>query len=191
MNLNARPTNRRTRIISRVLAFAILAAAFVLLPAIALADSNVAYTISGTTSDGGTFSGTIDFDTNTTTGVTTLVNTTLNFDGTTFSCGGPTSNQCTVFDPFGTDYFQALSGFSALVLNWNTFNFAAPPSTFNFTGGYCINCSFGSYDMITGGQASQINAPEPGTWILLSAGLVGLLAIATRRRNAVLATSRL
>ena len=182
MNLNAAPQRSRgTGIISRVVALAILAAAFILLPAVTLADSNSAYAISGTLSNGGTFSGTIDFDTNTATGVTTLVESNFTVGGTSFACAGPASNLCTVYDPFATDYFQDLAGSALVVLDWSSFDFGAPPSSFNFTGGYCMNCAAGAFALINGGEATQIPTPEPSTWLLLAAGLFAVAVISRRR----------
>jgi hypothetical protein len=181
VNLNAAPqSNLRRGIISRGLAFAVLAAAFILLPTVALADSSSAYSISGTTSDGGTFSGNLDFDTNSS-GVTALVSSEFTVDGTSFSCDGATSNLCTVYDPFGMSYFQDLAGNALVVLTWSDFDFGAPPPSFAFAGGYCINCAAGSFALINGGEATQIATPEPSTWLLLAAGLFAVALLSRRR----------
>lgn len=181
MNFNAASQqNLRRGLISRGLAFAVLAAAFILLPAVTLADSSSAYSISGTTSSGGTFSGNLDFDTDSS-GVTTLISSDFTVDGTSFSCDGAASNLCTVYDPFGTSYFQDLAGNALVVLTWSDFDFGAPPSSFDFSGGYCINCAAGSFALINGGEATQIATPEPSTWILLAAGLFAVALISRRR----------
>ena len=54
----------RTGIVTRLLALAIFAAMFVLLPNTARADSTATYNFSGTLASGGTFSGTLEFDQN-------------------------------------------------------------------------------------------------------------------------------
>jgi hypothetical protein len=186
VNFTAAPqSNRRQRLFARVLALAILAAAFMLLPAVTLADSNSAYSISGTLTNGSSFTGTIDFDTNTSTGVTTLVSSDFTVGGTSFSCDGASSNLCTVYDPFGTSFFQDLAGSALVVFTWSDFDFGAPPSSFAFTGGYCINCAAGSFALINGGEATQIPTPEPSTWLLLAAGLFALALISRRRSIAV------
>ena len=98
-------TLRQTRFV-RVLAFAAVAALSLLLPARAHADSNTTYDFSGTLSNGTSFSGVLDFDTNSS-GVTTLVNSDFTIGGVSFSCNGAVSNTCTVQNAGVLDYFQA------------------------------------------------------------------------------------
>ena len=135
---NLTQLHNRTALLVRGFALGVLASAFALLPNVAQADSNNAYQISGTLASGGTFSGTLDYSYNSKTGQTVLTNSKFTVDGTSFSCNGLTGgNQCLVFDPFGTDYFQVLSGNTLIVLDWSAFNLAGKfPSTINFVGGY-------------------------------------------------------
>ena len=86
-----------------------------------------------------------------------------------------------MYDPFATDYFQDLAGSALVVLDWSSFDFGAPPSSFNFTGGYCMNCVAGAFALINGGEATQIPTPEPSTWLLLAAGLFAVAVISRRR----------
>ncbi len=165
---------------ARVFAFAAIAALFLLLPARAHADSNTTYDFSGTLSNGTTFSGVLDFDTNSS-GVTTLVNSNFNIGGISFSCNGASSNTCIVQNAGFSEYFQALSGGSLVVLSWAPFNFLNPPANFSFNGGYCLNCSGGGIFIVTGGSATA--TPEPATWLLLAFGIFAV-AILARRKSA-------
>ena len=166
----ANPSRRRT-LLTRGLIFAALAVLLAVLPAVAHADSNTTYDISGTLSNGSSFSGVLDFDTNSG-GVTTLVNSTLTMGGITFTCNGASSNTCTVEDAGIFQYFQALSGSSLLVLTWNPINFLNPPANFSFNGGYCMNCSAGGTYTVTGGGG--VAAPEPSALAFLVIGLFAL-----------------
>jgi hypothetical protein len=172
--------NRNHNPFARVFAFAAIAALFLLLPARAHADSNTTYDFSGTLSNGSSFSGVLDFDTNAS-GVTTLVNSNFTVGGVSFSCNGASSNTCIVENAGSSDYFQALSGGSLVVLSWAPFNFLNPPANFSFNGGYCMNCSGGGIFIVTGGGATA--APEPATWLLLAFGLFAV-AILFKRKSA-------
>jgi hypothetical protein len=175
----------RTTLFARVFALALLASVFAMLPTSAHADSNNAYQISGTTASGGTFSGTLDFSHNSAADQTVLINSNFTVDGHSFTCNGLTGgNQCIVFDPSGTEYFEVLSGSTLALLEWSGFNLNGTfPSTFNFTGGYLEPMGGGSLDYVTGGTATIVPTPEPSAVFLLGAGLLGLVALSWRRFN--------
>ena len=177
--------NRTARLV-RVCAIALLATAFALLPTVAHADSNNAYTVTGTTQSGGTISGNLDFQYSSATTQTTLINSNFTMDGISFSCNGLTGgNQCVVFTVGGYDYFQVLNGPYIALIDWNAFNLAGTfPSSFNLTNGYFENMPTYIKDGVTGGSANFVTTPEPSAIFLLGAGLVGLLALSRRRVNA-------
>jgi hypothetical protein len=160
--------SRSRKIFTRGLIFAALAALLAFVPSAARADSNTTYDISGTLSNGSMFSGSLDFDTNSS-GDTAIVNSTFTVGGIAFTCDGLSSNTCNVVDTPSFAYFQALSGGSLVVLTWSPINFLNPPANFNFTGGYCMNCSAGGTFTITGG--SGVAAPEPSALAFLVIGL--------------------
>jgi PEP-CTERM motif len=182
--LNVTLHRTRTATLAKVLALALLASAIVLLPSAARADSNNAYQVSGTLASGGTFSGTLDFQYNSITNQTTLINSNFTVDGVSYSCNGLTGgNQCVVFDPAGTDYFQVVNGNNLVLLKWTAFNPAGPyPSTLNFVGGYVQIVNVKTTDTIIGGTGKYVTAPEPSALLMLGAGLLGLLAVSSRRR---------
>jgi hypothetical protein len=176
-----RPTNEirpKPSLLARLLVFAAVAAIFALAPSVAHADSNTTYNFAGTMSNGLSFTGTLDFDT--VGGVTSLVDTTINLAGLTFTCDGASSNLCLVQNSGFSQYFQTLDGSALFLLSWNPVNFNNPPSTLTFNGGYCMNCAVGTVLIVTGGTATV--APEPETIMLLAAGLVALIG-ATRRKR--------
>ena len=177
--------HKPTALLVRIFALAVLAFAFAMLPNVAHADSNGAYQISGTLASGGTFSGTLDFSYSSATGQTVLTNSNFKVDGISYSCNGVTGgNQCLVFDPFGVDYFQVLSGTNLVVLDWVPFSSpGAFPSTINFTGGYVDVFGVKLTDTVTGGTGSYVATPEPSALFLLGAGLLGLIALSRRRLN--------
>jgi PEP-CTERM motif len=177
--------HKQTSLLVRAFALVVLASAFAMLPNVAYADSNNAYQISGNLASGGTFSGTVDFSYNSGTGQTVITNSNFTVDGTQFSCNGLTGgNQCLVYDPFGVDYFQVLSGDTLVVLDWRAFNLAGTfPSTINFVGGYVTLLGVKQLDTITGGTGSYVAAPEPSALFLLGVGLLGLIALSRRRLN--------
>ena len=185
MKLNVTRIQKRTRVFARVFALALLVSAFAMLPTVAHADSNNAYQINGTLASGGTFSGTLDFSYNSATGQTVLTNSNFTVDGTSYSCNGLTAgNQCIVYDPVGTEYFEVESGNTLTVLEWNGFNLAGTfPSTINFTGGYVEIVGVKLTDTVTGGTGSYFATPEPSALFLLGAGLLGLVALSRRRFN--------
>lgn len=167
----------------RVVAAMVLAAAFVLLPVTARADSTATYLISGTLASGGTYSGTIELDHSTSTGLTTLINSNLTVDGLAFSCNGQTGgNQCLVFAPVGPDFFQVLDGGHLFLLEWNGINLAGPyPSTLTFITGYCTTCSGSGNDAVSGGTGTFVAAPENSTIVLFGAGLLAIVLLSRRR----------
>ena len=175
----------RPGIITRILAIALLATAFVMLPTIARADSTATYDISGSLASGGTFSGTLEFDQSGST--LQLINTSFTLDGLSFACNGATSNLCTVYDPFGTSWVNIQGSGAIVVLQWldSNFNISNPPASFPFLGGYCMSCGTAGPDMITSGIATNVSAPEPAQWLLLALGLCTLAVFSRHRSNSL------
>jgi len=170
----------RPGITIRILSLAAIAAVFVLLPNAARADSTATYDVSGTLTTG-TFSGTLEFDQSGST--LQLINSSITMDGQTFSCSGATSNNCTVYDPFALSYVTMLGDGSLALFNWldSSFDISNPPASFDFLGGYCFNCGVAGYNYITSGQANNVTAPEPASFMLLAAGILGLALLSRRR----------
>jgi hypothetical protein len=178
-------TRNLTTRFAKVFALGLLAFAFAMLPTAAHADSTHEYQISGTTASGGTISGTLEFDYNSSTNQTVLINSNYTVDGKSYSCNGLTNgNQCIVFDPFGTEYFGAMSGTTFALIEWNGFalNGTYPP-TFNLIGGYVEPFGGGSWDYVTGGTATYVPTPEPGALLLLGAGILCVAGLSLRRMN--------
>jgi PEP-CTERM motif len=173
------PHRSRTGFVTRVLALTIFAAMFMLLPNTARADSTATYDISGTLASGGTFSGTIEFDQSGST--LQLINSSFTLDGSSYTCGGASSNTCTVFDPVPFSWATIQGSSSLVVFQWlnSSFNISNPPASFNFIGGYCLGCGPG-LDFLTSGQATAVSTPEPASWLLLAAGLLGLALLSRR-----------
>lgn len=169
----------------RLRAFAafVLVAALVLLPATAHADSTATYQVSGTFASNGTYSGTIELDHSTSTGLTTLINTNLTVDGLSFSCNGQTGgNQCLVYAPSGPDYFQVLDGSHLFLLEWSGINLAGPyPPALTFITGYCMACSGAGSDWVTGGTGTYVATPENSTVLLFGVGLLAIVLLSRRR----------
>jgi hypothetical protein len=182
--LNAAATKNHAGII-RIFAIALLAAAFVLLPAATRADSTATYDISGSLVSGGTFSGVMEFDQNGST--LQLINTSFTLDGISFSCSGASSNTCQVFDPFGLSFVSVGQSGPNVVFTWldSNFNILNPPSSFPFLGGYCTGCGFFGVDAFLGGTATQVPSPEPGAFLMLGLGLAALALLSRRQLRAV------
>lgn len=176
------PHRSQTGFVTRVLALTIFGAMFMLLPNTARADSTATYDISGTLASGGTFSGTIEFDENGST--LQLINSSFTLDGNTFTCGGSSSNTCTVFDPGPFSWATIQGSPSLVVFQWldSSFNISNPPATFSFLGGYCLGCGIG-LDLIASGQATVVATPEPASRLLLAVGILGLALLYSRRSN--------
>lgn len=113
------------------------------------------------------------------------INSNFTVDGKSRTCNGLTGgNQCVVFNPFGTEYFEVVSGSNLALLDWTGINlYGTFPATFNFVGGYVDRLGGGSVDYVTSGTATIIPTPEPSALFLPGAGLSGLLALARRRFN--------
>jgi hypothetical protein len=173
----------------RVFAGLMLATAFVLLPMTARADSTATYQVSGTLASGGTYSGTIELDHSTSTGLTTLINSNLTADGISFSCNGQTgANQCLVYSPTGPDYFQVLDGSHLFLLEWDQINLAGPyPPTLTFFTGYCTTCSGSGNDWVSGGTGTYVATPENSTILLVGVGLLAILLLSRRISSSQLA----
>ena len=181
-SLTTTPACSRTGILIRVLVLTLFEAVLILLPSTAHADSTATYNISGTLASGGTFSGTIEFDENGST--LQLINSSFTLDGNTFTCGGSSSNTCTVFDPGPFSWATIQGSPSLVVFQWldSSFNISNPPATFSFLGGYCLGCGIG-LDLIASGQATVVATPEPASRLLLAVGILGLALLYSRRSN--------
>jgi len=178
----------------------LVVAAVAFWPATAHADTYIDYTVNGTFDSGGTLSGTFTLDTtNSTISAANLV-----ADGVDFTCPDVLSNGCYVYTTLdGGVSAGFLTGSSAsqfLMLTWPD---SANPSGFSLTtqvygetvGSYCQGCaSAGSQDFLASGSAidappgtddgngNPTSTPEPGTWLLLLAGLAGMGFLGLRRR---------
>ncbi len=165
----------------RVFAAMLIAAAFILLPSAARADSTATYQVSGTLASG-TYSGTIELDH--TSSSTTLINSSLTVDGISFSCNGATSNDCIVYTSSnGSAFFQVQDGSALFVLEWDGISLAGPyPSTLTFTTGYCTSCSGAGSDWVEdGGTGTLVATPENATILLFAVGLLGIFLLSRRR----------
>ncbi len=182
---NSNATRNHTGIIFRIFAVALLAAAFILLPAAARADSTATYDISGSLVSGGTFSGSFTFDQSGST--LQLIDTAFTMDGLSFGCSGAVSNTCQVFDPFGISYVSIGQSGPNAVFTWldSGFNFQNPPASFNFLGGYCTGCGFFGVDLFVGGTATKVTGPEPGELLMLGLGLAALALLSRRQLRSV------
>jgi hypothetical protein len=178
---NSTSTPRRGGIVARVVALALLAGTLIMLPTVARADSTASYDISGTLASGGTFNGVVEFDQSGST--VQLINTSFTMDGQSFGCSGASSNICTVYDPFGVSFVNIQAPQTLAVFTWldGSFDISNPPPSFNFLGGYCLDCGFFGVDFITSGTATAVTAPEPAPSILLGIGLATLALISRRR----------
>lgn len=181
---NSTATKNHTGIIARIFAVALLAAAFILLPAAARADSTATYNISGSLVSGGTFSGVMEFDQSGST--LQLINTSFTLDGISFACSGAASNTCQVFDPFGVSFVSIGQSGPNVVFNWldGNFNILNPPSSFPFLGGYCTGCGPIGIDLFVGGTAAKVTGPEPGALLMLGFGLAALALLSRRQLRA-------
>jgi hypothetical protein len=173
--------SNHTGIFTRIFAVALLAAAFILLPAAARADSTATYDISGSLLSGGTFSGVMEFDQSGST--LQLINTSFTLDGESFACSGAASNTCIVFDPFGVSFVSVGQNGPNVVFTWldNNFNILNPPSSFPFLGGYCTGCGPIGVDIFLGGTATQVPAPEPAAFLMLGLGIAALALLSRRQ----------
>lgn len=163
-------------------AFLALLAAVIMWPTAARADNYVDYTVDGTFSSGGTMSGSFTVDT--TTDVITTADITA--DGANFTCPDGLGNGCILY----SDLYGSLDGFLAgpdpgefLVLAWT----GSDQSQFALSNGsYCEGCVVGiSQDSLASGTATDgpMSTPEPGTWVLLIAGLAAMACLILRRRG--------
>jgi hypothetical protein len=189
----------RSSLIFGVTFLAVLAAAAVLMPSVAHADSYIDYSVSGTFDSGGTLSGTFTIDTTT----NAISAADITADGIEFTCPAPggLSNGCT----YATDYdhlsnqagfLTGPDGSQFLFIDWSP---TADPSGFALDtyvsgetyGTYCTGCVSGTqYDFLASGTATDppdgdgtTSTPEPGTWLLLLAGLAGMGFLGLRRRG--------
>jgi hypothetical protein len=182
---NSTATPRRSRIgtVTQMLALALFAAMFALLPTATHADSTATYDISGTLASGGTFNGVLEFDQNGST--LELINSSFTLDGNSYGCAGLSSNNCSVFDAVPFSWVTIQGSSSLVVFQWlnSGFDFSNPPSSFNFIGGYCLGCGPG-LDFLTSGQATIASTPEPASLLLLAAGILALGLLSRRQLHA-------
>jgi hypothetical protein len=184
-----RPNGSFTRFLSAGLLFC----ALLIVPTIARADSYTAYAADGTFASGGTLSGSFTVDT--TTSVITAAN--LVADGVDFTCPGGSLGTCylyTTLDGGISAGFVTGNASQSLYLSWSD---SADPVAFPFTtqvsgvsiGSYCAGCTSPySQDFLASGNAIDApptTTPEPGTWVLLLAGLAGMGFLGLRRREAL------
>jgi hypothetical protein len=173
-------------------AFLAIIAAIVLWPAAAHADSYIDYTVDGTFDSTGTLSGTFTIDT--TSGQISSAN--ILADGVNFTCPGGSLGTCvlyTTLDGGISAGFVAGDPSESLYLSWpdsaDLSGFALTTEEAGVTiGSYCEGCTApGVQDFLASGNAIDAppaNAPEPGTWVLLLAGLAAMGFIGLRRREA-------
>ena len=181
----------RSGLAFRVTFLAILAAAAIFLPSAAHADSYIDYTVSGTFDSGGTLSGTFTIDTTS----STISAANLVADGVDFTCPDGLGNGCYLYTTLdggvSTGFLSGPNASQFLFLEWPN---SADPSGFSLTtpvygvsiGSYCQGCtSPGNQDFLASGNAidTPTSTPEPGTWLLLLAGLAGMGFLGLRRRS--------
>jgi hypothetical protein len=196
----------RSRVLSLLSPFLLLAASIAFLPAPAYADTFINYYVMGAAfASGATLTGTFQIDVNdvpySSNGVTyiTAANLTVTEPDSTafnFSCPDAVNgNECIVYDSAAgyTQYmFQTSTGSQYLDLFWpissstDSFSFITGQSN---GGSFCLSCtSPGQPDFLVSGEAvdppdgAPLPAPEPATGRLLVAGLFGLAFINIRRK---------
>jgi hypothetical protein len=174
---------------------AILAAAAIFLPSAAHADSYVDYTVNGTFDSGGTLSGTFTLDTTS----STISSANLVADGVDFTCPGGFLGACYLYTTLdagiSAGFVTGPDTSQFLYLSWSN---SADPSAFTLTtqvpgstiGSYCEGCASLGNDFLVSGNAldgpagdGTTSTPEPGTLLMLLAGLAGMGFLGLRRRG--------